>query len=181
MVIQGDFSGQTNSNHPFRYATKLEFPRFNGAGVDEWLFKVEEFFLLDKTLEQARISVVALHLEESALHWHKNYIKLKGRILMWVEYVSTMRARFGALAYENLMVELKKLRQTGSLNDYLQSFDVLLDKAQLGEEQALSCFLAGLRHEMEMMVRVFHPKTLQEAYSLAKLQEVVKNGPTSHG
>ena len=30
MVIQGDFSGQTNNTHPFRYATKMEFPRFNG-------------------------------------------------------------------------------------------------------------------------------------------------------
>ena len=79
---------------------------------------------------------------------------------MWGEYVSAMRARFGALAYEDPMAELKKLRQTGSLHDYLQSFDVLLDKAQLGEEKAFSCFLAGLRHEMEMMVRMFNPKTL---------------------
>ena len=50
-----------------------------------------------------------------------------------------------------------------------------MDKAQLGEGQALSCFLAGLRHDMEIMVRMFNPKTLQEAYALAKLQESLKN------
>ena len=45
----------------------------------------------------------------------------------------------------------------------------------------LVVFLTRLRHEMEMMVRMFHLKPLQEAYSLAKLKETVKNGPTSHG
>ena len=51
----------------------------------------------------------------------------------------------------------------------MKAFEMLLDRAQLGEEQALSCFLVGLKHEMEMMVRIFNPKTLQKAYSLAKL------------
>ena len=47
----GEVAGQPESNLPFRYATKLEFPQFNGDGVEEWVFKVEQFFLLDKTLE----------------------------------------------------------------------------------------------------------------------------------
>ena len=92
-----------------------------------------------------------------------------------------MKIRFGALAYEDPMAEIKKLRQTGTLNEYLQAFDVLLDKVHLGEEQAVSCFLARLRHEVEMMVRIFNPKTLQDAYSLAKLQESVKMGPIAYG
>ena len=130
---------------------------------------MEQFFLLDKTLEQSKISVVSLHLEGSALHWHKNYLKLKGRVPLWTEYVLAMKVRFGALAYEDPMAEIKKLRQMGSVHDYLQSFDALLDRVQLGEDQAVSCFIAGLRHEIEIMVRMFNPKSLQKAYSLAKL------------
>ena len=45
----------------------------------------------------------------------------------------------------------------------------------------MSCFLVGLRHEIEMMVRMFNPKTLQDAYSLAKLQEAVRVGPVTQG
>ena len=41
----------------------------------------------------------------------------------------------------------------------------------------MSCFLAGLRHEIEMMVRKFNPKILQDACSLAKLQDALKNDP----
>ena len=61
--------------------------------------------------------------------------------------------------------------------DYLKAFELLLDKAQISEGQALTCFLASLKHELEMMVRMFNLKTLREGYSLAKLQESVKNGP----
>ena len=74
------------------------------------------------------------------------------------------------------MAEIKKLKQMGSLQEYVKNFEVLMDKAQLGEGQALSCFLAGLKHDMEIMVRMFNPKTLQEA-SLAKLQKALKNEP----
>ena len=79
------------------------------------------------------------------------------------------------------MNEFKELKQTGSLRDYLKAFEVLLDKAQLNEEQALRCFLAGLEHELKMMVTMFNPKTLKEAYSLAKLQDAVKSDLAGHG
>ena len=41
----------------------------------------------------------------------------------------------------------------------------------------LAIFLVGLRHEMEMIVGMFNPKNLQEAYSLATLQEALRKGP----
>ena len=107
------------NGHSFRYATKLEFPKFNGEGVDEWFFKVEQFFVLEKTLEQFKISIVALHFEGSALHWHRNFLKMKGRIPRWEEYIKALRIRFGPLTYEDLMTDLKKLKQTGSLQDYM--------------------------------------------------------------
>ena len=51
-----------------------------------------------------------------------------------------IKSRFGSLAYEDPMAELKKLKQTGSLKEYLRAFELLLDKAQLSEGQAISCF-----------------------------------------
>ena len=59
----------------------------------------------------------------------------------------------------------------------MMAFDSLLDKAQLSDGQALSCFLAGLKHELKMVVRMFSPQTLQAAYSLAKLQDALKKDP----
>ena len=83
-----------------------------------------------------------MHLDGCALHWHKNFIKIKGRNVDWREYKEAMKLRFSLLAYDDPMAEMKKLKQTGTLQQYLIVFDSLLDKAQLSEEQALSCFLA---------------------------------------
>ena len=51
----------------------------------------------------------------------------------------------------------------------------------MSEDQALSCFLAGLKYEMEIEVKMFYPKTLQVAYFLAKLQDSLKNDPATIG
>ena len=56
--LHGESVGQATGNPPFKYSTKLEFSKFGEEGVEEWLFKVEQFFLLDKTLEHAKISVI---------------------------------------------------------------------------------------------------------------------------
>ena len=103
--------------------------------VDEWIFKVEQFFVLDRTLEQSKIQVVSLHLEGGALHWNKKYLKMKGRMPSWEEYVDALKKRFGPLAYEDPMADMKKLKQNGPLQDYLKAFDRLMDKAQLSESR----------------------------------------------
>ena len=127
--------------------------------------------MLEKILEHFKIPVVALHLEGSALCWHRNFLKLKGRITRWEEYVGALRGRFGSLTYDDSMADLKKLKQIRSLQDYLKSFDMLLDKAQLGKDQALSCFLAGLKPEMELMVRMFNPRSLFFGQTSGSIEE----------
>ena len=103
--IQGESSVSLLNDYAFKYTTKLEFPKFDGEGIQEWLFKVEHFFILDKILDHSRISVVALHLEGCALHWHKNFLKLKARVPSWEKYVRALRCRFGSLAYDDPMAE----------------------------------------------------------------------------
>ena len=49
--VIGEFSILTGNSCNFRYTTKLDFPKFNENDVEEWLFKVEQIFLLDKTPE----------------------------------------------------------------------------------------------------------------------------------
>ena len=63
------------------------------------------------------------------------------------------------------------MHQEGTISYYFESFEQLLNKFNLTLEYAVSCFLAGLKHETQMPVRMFNTKTLYDAYSLAKLQE----------
>ena len=127
--VVGEAANHRVNGHTFRYGTKLEVLRFAGDDVEEWLFKIEQFFVLDRTAKQSKVSIIALYLEGSALHWQKSFIKLKGHVPCWNECVMAMKSRFGSLAYEDPMAELKKLKQTGSLKEYLRAFELLLDKA----------------------------------------------------
>jgi hypothetical protein len=70
------------------------------------------------------------------------------------------------------METLSKLKQDGPLEEYKNQFDTLALKAQhLPEFHKLSCFLGGLKDEIKLPVRMFNPKTLVDAYSLARMQE----------
>ena len=129
---------QHGMNVHTKYAIKLDFPRFDGDRVDDWIFRVDQFFTLDKVPEDSNIHVISLHLDVGPLYWHKNFIKSKARLPTWGKYKVAIKARLGVLAYDDPMAEIKKLKQTGTLREYFMAFDSLLDKAQLSEEQALS-------------------------------------------
>ena len=64
-----------------RHVTKLEFPRIESERVEDWIFKVEQFFALDRIPEASKINVMSLHLDGYTLHWHKNFIKNKDKIV----------------------------------------------------------------------------------------------------
>nr|CAD1842592.1 unnamed protein product [Ananas comosus var. bracteatus] len=94
----------------------------------------------------------------------------------WEEYVSALNTRFGTDLNDDPMAELKELKQTGSVMDYQDKFDALLNRVELAEEYVVSCFLSGLKDEIQIPVRMFQPRTLQNALSLAKLQELAVEG-----
>lgn len=84
-----------------------------------------------------------------------------------------MRARFGNCAYDDPLADMKNLKQADSLQHYLDCFDELCPRTGICEDQAFSFFLTGLIDELQMPVRIFTPRSLSEAYSLAKLQEII--------
>ena len=63
-------------------------------------------------------------------------------------YSSSLAARFGAHAYEDLLADLRNLKQKGTLQDYMDTFDELYPRAGIREDQALSFFLSGLIDEL---------------------------------
>ncbi|GKG11235.1 hypothetical protein Tco_0342635, partial [Tanacetum coccineum] len=46
--------GGMRSNSQFSRVTKVEFPKFGGEDVREWLFKCEQFFKMDNIAEDCK-------------------------------------------------------------------------------------------------------------------------------
>nr|CAD1833858.1 unnamed protein product [Ananas comosus var. bracteatus] len=107
----------SRKSNPFRRLTKLEFPRFNGEELKGWLYRCEQFFEIDGTPEDSKVKIAAIHLEGRALQWHQVFMKarLTRSRPTWEEYVMALNTRFGSELYDDPTSELKKLRQTGTI------------------------------------------------------------------
>ncbi|KAJ0622270.1 putative retrotransposon gag domain-containing protein [Helianthus annuus] len=139
---------------------RLDFPKFNGDDVDGWIYKCNHFFLFDKTPENMKIQFAVINLEGVALKWHQGYLSSSNRpieLIPWDEYVRSITTRFSEDLWEDAMEELKNLQQSGSLDEYCNSFDLLMTKVTLSEEYAASLFVGGLKPEIRCLVKVFRP------------------------
>ncbi|KAK4491757.1 hypothetical protein RD792_002532 [Penstemon davidsonii] len=158
-------------SHGVNRHMRIDCPRFNGDGVKEWLYRAEQYFELEGINDNARVKIAGVHMEGRALCWHQSYLKIRRGLIHWEEYVLALQQRFGTTLFEDPMSDLKKLKQTGAVQTYLDSFDELFNKVDIPEEYAVSLFLTGLKEEIEYPIRMFAPRTLQRAYGLARMQE----------
>lgn len=74
--------------------------------------------------------------------------------------------------FDDPLEEMVQLKQTGDLCDYQESFEKLACQCDLTKTHKLSYYLGGLKHELALDVKLFHPNTLLEATKLAKIHEL---------
>ena len=68
------------------------------------------------------------------------------------------------------MGELTKLKQTTTVMEYQEQFELLANKTQnLPEFFLSSCFISGLKEEIKTNVLMFKPTNTTQAIGLAKL------------
>ena len=68
------------------------------------------------------------------------------------------------------MGDLKSLKQTRAVKKYQESFEELLNRVELPEQYVVSCFIRGLKEEIQLAVRMFMPRDLQHAVGLVKIE-----------
>ena len=88
----------------------------------------------------------------------------------WNEYMMSLEERFRA-EYDDLMEDIKKVKQTGCVKSYQAIFKRKLTRVNLSQENAISCFIGGLKHELNMAVKLGNPQTLSQVYKSTRMQE----------
>ncbi|GKB73847.1 hypothetical protein Tco_0935259 [Tanacetum coccineum] len=124
---------------------------FPGADVEGWIYHCEHFFAMDETPDNVKLSAPS---PKSPVN----------------DYVKSISARFSNAMFEDPLEELASLNQTGTLHELNTTFDSLLNKVNLTETQAISLYLKALKPDIRGPVKMFKPRTLHEAYGLAKTQ-----------
>jgi hypothetical protein len=137
--------------------------------VHKWLFKCAQYFKIEEVATSEKLEIASYYLDGVALYWHQNFLKSLGnQKSSWEDYVETICYWFGG--QQDPLEELMELKQRGELEEYIQDFDILWNKAEVSEKQALVIFLGGLETEIKNTVKTFEPKTLRHAYNLSQLQ-----------
>ncbi|XP_021974525.1 uncharacterized protein LOC110869591 [Helianthus annuus] len=175
-IMNNNRRGERNGDNRLVRVGRLDFPRFNGEDVEGWIYKCNHFFAIDKTPDEHKVQVAVVNLEGAALQWHQAYAASQDQLvedMIWEDYVRSIENRFSNRLNEEPIEELKNLQQTGSLQEYCEAFDALLNRVKLCEEYAAGLFVAGIKPEVRCLVKMFKPKTVIYAIAMAKQQELV--------
>ncbi|GKB86105.1 ty3-gypsy retrotransposon protein, partial [Tanacetum coccineum] len=90
----------------------------------------------------------------------------------WDCFVKALNDRFKPPENKDFQGQLSKLRKPGSVTDYYDQFAALSNHVNgLPVAFLLSCFISGLRPEIQTEVASFAPFTISCALALAKVQE----------
>lgn len=88
----------------------------------------------------------------------------------WRGYRNRLKERFEEVL-DDPIAELKKLKETEGIAEYHAEFELIRARLRMSEEYLLSAYLAGLRLDTQMHVRMFHPTSTRECLVLGRLYE----------
>ncbi|XP_076890389.1 uncharacterized protein LOC143541447 [Bidens hawaiensis] len=147
--------------------------------------EANHYFEIDETPERLKIRFAVINLDGPALQWHQSFVGSRGgsiRNMQWAEYVSSLSTRFAYPLKYDAIGALVSLKQTGSLQDLCQEFDLWLTRVSISEEYAISFLLRAVKPEIGYPVRILRPRSLLEAYLLARMQDESNQviNPPSH-
>ena len=173
----GHHSGRAESSTPMFQSkfAKLEFPRFAARDPTMWLTKVRQFFDYQETPGTQKVQYAAYHLEDEANEWwqatKRAYAEEETEIT-WEVFEEELWARFGPTECEDFDEALSKIKQAGTFRDYQREFERLVNKVQGWTQKALvGTFMGGLHPAIVDGIRMFRPKSLKEAISLARMKD----------
>jgi len=110
-------------------------------------------------------------MERATLAWFQ-WMYDNNLISTWQNFLHALKVHFAPSHYEDLKGALFKLCQTSTMRKYQNQFESLANRI-VGQAHPflLSCFISGLKPEIQREVHAFQLILLSQAVSLAKLQE----------
>jgi hypothetical protein len=150
---------------------KLEFPKFDGSNVHEWIFRAEQFFDYYGTPDPDRLTITSVHLDKDVVPWFQ-MIQRTTPFHTWLEFTRALKLDFGPSIYECPRATLFKLQQTGTVAEYYLQFTSLANRVYgLSTDAIVDCFISGLTADIRRDVLIHTPPSIVKAVSLAKVYE----------
>lgn len=157
-----------------------ELPLFSGEeteSVEDWLFQFDNAFAINNLKEDDKIRHACSVLRNQAFKWYKEQCMKSGETwthLNWIEFVRRIAEEFGK---ENSTEELwryalsLKQQQNECINRYYQRAKIYFKAPGLDSKISIKLFIHGLQNQYVKDVAISQPKSLEDAYNIAKAVE----------
>lgn len=103
---------------------RMEMPIFSGGDPDEWGYRAERYFGLQRLSEAEQLEAAIMCLEGAALHWFR-WENSRRTIASWEELKGLLEKRFRSVTEGSLFDRLLRLRQGSSVQEYRRDFEAL--------------------------------------------------------
>ncbi|XP_058771346.1 uncharacterized protein LOC131644773 [Vicia villosa] len=168
-VMQGENSMEDSSQSESRFAgKKVKLPVFEGDDPVAWITRAEIYFDVQNTSEEMKVKLCRLSMEGATIHWFNLLLETEDD-LSWEKLKKALIARYGGRPLENPFEELSTLRQTGSVEEFIEAFELLSSQVgRLPEQQYLGYFMSGLKAQIRRRVRTLNPQNRMQMMRMAK-------------
>lgn len=120
--------------------SNIVFPKFYGEDVKGWLYRCFQFFKVDEVEDDQKVQLESMHLYDKALAWHQQFVELTSEDVAWEVCQEVILKRFGS-GYDDPLLELKNLRQQGTVQSYHDAFNLPLCRIKLSGTQTVNLFI----------------------------------------
>jgi hypothetical protein len=136
-----------------RSARKVELPLFDGKDPAGWISRAEVYFRVQNTPPEIKVSLAQLCMEGSTIHFFNSIVD-EEHSMDWDGLKDALLERYGGIGEGNVYEQLTALRQKGTVEEYITSFEYLTAQIpRLPDKQFQGYFLHGLKEEIRGKVR----------------------------
>jgi hypothetical protein len=153
----------------------MPFPRFDGTTPQLWITQAKSYFEMYFVDPSMWVRVATMQFSGVAHRWLQT-IAHRVESADWPTLCALVRERFCRDQHELLLRQLFNIRQTASVQEYVDTFVDLIEQlsAYTPYPDTLSYttrFIDGLRDDIRSVILVQRPSDLDSACTLALLQE----------
>ncbi|GJX42083.1 ty3-gypsy retrotransposon protein [Tanacetum coccineum] len=150
-------------------SVRLDVPKFTKVDPESWLFSINKYFTLLNTPADQRLRIVGFNLEGAAAEWF-HWMSRNCLIIDWARFEDSVKNHFGPSKYEDPQWALSKLLQLGSVEDYHNEFEKLMNRVvDIPKTLLISFYILGLKLPIQRELLVAKPVTLGDAFSLSRI------------
>jgi hypothetical protein len=155
-----------------------EFPRFDGENPRLWQKACEKYFRLFTVDVSQWVEYSTMHFTGNAAMWLQS-VEDRLSNFSWETLCEMIHKRFDRGQYQLLYRQSFKLKQTGSVIEYVEKFDTLMHhmlayKPDLDPMFFTTRFIEGLARNIRAVVMIQQPLDLETVVALALLQEEIE-------